>query len=102
MRDERDEQQLEQSDDADADFQQGVDAKRVVATGDEARQGEAPDAHAAHERRQQDADRDGGRADDHAEELEPDDLVDQRAETAADEQGQEEREVPSRGKRRRG
>ena len=49
---------------ADAQFEQGVDAQRMPARRDEPRQQQAAQAHAAHERAQQHAEGDGGRADD--------------------------------------
>ena len=55
---------------------------------------QAADAHAAHERAEQHAERNGGRSDDEAQELEPDDLIDERGASAADEEQDEKREEP--------
>ena len=63
-----------------------VDAQRMLARGDHPRQQQAAQAHAAHEGAEQDAERDRRRADDQLQQLEPDDLVDQRGAAAADEQ----------------
>ncbi len=64
-------------DGADAQLEQGVDPQRVPPARDQARQQQAAQAHAAHERPQQHAEGNGGRADHQLQELEPDDLVDQ-------------------------
>ena len=88
-----DERQREQNEDAaerDAEFQGRIHAQRMlVLQSAHARQRQAPDAQPAHERRQQDAERDRGRADGQLQQLEPDDLVDQRGASAAGEQNQQ-------------
>ncbi|MBI3399895.1 MAG: hypothetical protein HY048_00625 [Acidobacteria bacterium] len=56
--------------------------------GGESRREQAPQAHPAHERAEQDADRNSGPADDELEQLEPDDFVDERGGGAGDEQQQ--------------
>ena len=55
----------------------------------DARQQEAADAHAAHVGGEEHAERDRRRTDDELEELEPDNLVDQRRNAAADEEREE-------------
>ena len=66
---------------------------------DEARQQQAARAHAAHERAQQHAEGNGGRADHQLQELEPDDLVDQRRTAAADEEDEQHGKKPARSGR---
>ena len=61
----------------------------MMACRDDARQGQAPQTHAAHERAEQDAERDRRRSDDQLQQLEPDDFVNQRGAAAADKQQQE-------------
>ena len=58
----------------------------------EPRQEEAAEAHAAHERAEQDADRHRRRADHQLEQLKPDHFVNQRGAAAANEEQQQRRE----------
>ena len=75
------------ADDTDGQFQQGVNAQRVVPGRNEARQGEAAQAHAAHERAQEHAEGNGGRADCQLQQLEPDNFVNEGRAAAADKRG---------------
>ncbi len=90
-------EQDENADRADAELEAGVDLQRVMSRGDAPRQQDAAEAHAAHERPEQDAQRHGRRADRQLQELEPDDFINQRRTAAADEQQQQCRQVPARG-----
>ena len=83
-----------EADDADAQLQHGVDAQRMVPAGDDARQQQAAQAHAAHERAQQHAQRDGEEPITSCSSCEPDDLVDQRRAAAADEEQEQQRQEP--------
>ena len=89
-------EQHREPDGADAQLEHGVDPQGVPPARDEARQQQAAGAHAAHERPQQHAERNGGRADHQLQELEPDDLVDQRRTAAADEQHEQHGQKPAR------
>ena len=89
-------EQHREPDGADAQLEQGVDPQGVPPARDEPRQQQAARAHAAHERPQQHAEGDGGRADHQLQELEPDDLVDQRRTAAADEQHEQHGQKPAR------
>ena len=89
-------EQHHEPDGADAQLEQGVDPQGVPPARDEARQQQAAQAHAAHERPQQHAEGNGGRADHQLQELEPDDLVDQRRTAAADEQHEQHGQKPAR------
>ena len=60
-----------------------------------ARQREAAETHAAHERAEQDAERDGRRSDDQLQQLEPDDLVNQRRAAAANKKDDKSRKIPA-------
>ena len=66
--------------------------QRVHAWRQEARNQQAPEAQAAHERREQKPERHGRRADDQGELLEPDDLVNQRRAAARGEQREQRRD----------
>ena len=94
---ERHPEQDEDADGADAELEVGVDFQRVMGRGDPPRQQEAAQAHAPHERAQQDAQRHGRRTNRQLQELEPDDFINQRCAAAADEQQQQCRQVPARG-----
>src|SRR5262249_21097935 len=74
---------------ADAEFEQAVDSQRMLARRHDPRQQQAAETHAAHERAEQNPERDGRRSNHELQQLEPDDLVDQRRATAADEQQKE-------------
>jgi hypothetical protein len=63
----------------------------MLARGNQPRQQQAPEAHAGHEGPEQNAQRDGRGANHELQQLEPDDLVDQRRAAAADEQQEERR-----------
>ena len=63
----------------DAQLEHRIHPKRMPLPRDEARQQQAAQAHAPHERRQQDAQGNGGRADHQSQKLEPDHLVDKAA-----------------------
>ena len=89
-------EQHHEPDGADAQLEQGVDPQGVPPARDEARQQQAAHAHAAHERPQQHAEGNGGRADHQLQELEPDDLVDQGRTAAADEQHEQHGQKPAR------
>ena len=91
--DERHAEQQHQAHDADAELEDGVDLERMLLRVHVPRQQIAAEAHAAHERAEQHAERDRGRPDHQLQQLEPDDLVDQRRAAAADEQEQDERQV---------
>ena len=97
VRDDRHAEENQQAETRDAELQVGVDAQRMLARRDVSRQQQAAEAHAAHERPQQHAQRDSRRADDELEELEPDDFVDQGGAAAADKQQQQRGHVASRG-----
>ena len=88
MSDKRHHEQQQQPEHADAELERGVHAERVVLRRYDARQQQAAETHAAHERAEQDADRDRRRSDEELQQLKPDDLVDQRSRTAANEQKQ--------------
>jgi len=63
----------------------------MPARGDDARQGDTAQAHPAHEGSQQHGEGNRGGTDHQLQQLEPDDFVDQRSATAADEQRQQQR-----------
>src|SRR5262249_1963039 len=86
----RQEEENCQADDADGQFETGVNPERMTARGDEARPGQAPQAHAGHERSQQYSKRNGSGADHELQHLQPDNLVDQRRAAAAGKQDQQE------------
>ena len=65
------------------------------ARGDDSRQQQAAQAHAAHERPQQHAQRDGRRADQQLQQLQPHDFVNQRRAAAADEQQEQHGQKPA-------
>ncbi len=71
---------------------QRVDSQRMAPRRDEARQKVAPGAQPAHVGAQQNGHRDGSRAHDQLQKLQPDDLVDQRRAAARGEQNQEDGE----------
>ena len=79
-------QQDRDAEHADADLDQRIDLERMMARGDQIGQRQAAQAHAAHEGAEQHAERDRGRADHQLQQLEPDDLVDQRRAAAAEEE----------------
>src|SRR5262249_12244288 len=85
----------------DGSLEHRVHAKRMLSPRDVLREKEAADAHAAHERAEEYAERYGGRADDETEQLEPDDLVNQRRAATADEQQDEQGQEPVFDRRRR-
>ena len=87
--DERHPEKEQQTDDADAKLERGVDPQRMLLRGNQARQQQAAQAHPAHEGAEQNAHGDRRRSDDELQQLEPDDLVDQRGTAAADEQQQQ-------------
>ena len=60
-------------------------------------QHQAAETHSSHERGEEDAERDGGGADDQFQELEPDDLVDKRRDAAAEREQEHERERSPNG-----
>ena len=86
--------QDEEPEHADADLEQRVDLERVLPVRDVAGQPDAADAHPAHERREQHAQRDRGRADNQGQHLKPDDLVDERRTATRHEQENQPREEP--------
>ena len=92
MTDQRQHQNQQQADDADRNLEERVHLQRVMPRGDIARQQKAAEAHAAHERAEQHANRYRGGADEQLQHLEPDDLVYQRRAAAADEQQQQHRQ----------
>src|SRR5262249_56972659 len=98
---ERHAEQNEHAGDADAELERGVDAQRMLIGGDEPRQQQAAETHAAHEGAEQDAERDRRRSDDELKELEPDDLVDQRRAAAADEKEKQRGKMTTWGHRLR-
>src|SRR5262245_26004477 len=65
----------------------------MPARGDDPRQPEAAETHAAHEGAEQNAERDRRRSDYELQQLKPDDLVDERGAAAADEQQKERRKI---------
>jgi hypothetical protein len=65
----------------------------MAVAADQAGQRQATRAHSAHEGSQKHAQRDGGRADDELEQLEPDDFVDQSRASAADEEQDRQRQI---------
>ena len=73
-----------------------VDAQRVFFGEGQARQQKAAGAKAAHERGEQDAERDGARADHQLQQLVPDDLVNQRSTTAACEEQEQQGQKTAR------
>ncbi len=87
----------EEPEHANGDFHVGVDAQRMLARRDVARQQEAAETHAAHERPEQHGERDRGRADDELQKLEPDDFVNEGSTAAGDKQQQQRGHVASRG-----
>ncbi len=89
--------QDEQPEHADADLEERVNPQRVLARRDVARQKKAPETHAAHERPEQDGQRDRRRANHELKELEPDDLVNEGSAAAGDKQQQQRGHVASRG-----
>jgi hypothetical protein len=76
----------QQPQDPNPDLQPGVDAQRMTIGPDEAGKEEASSTQAGHERCQQYAEGDRGRADNQLEKLKPDHLVDERTASAGDEQ----------------
>ncbi len=87
--------QHEQSEAGDRQLQQRVNAERVLAARHEAGEVEATDAHAAHERAEQHPERHRRRSDDETQELEPDDLVNQRRAAASNEKEDDQWEQPT-------
>src|SRR5205807_801269 len=83
--------QYRDGDRADAELDRRVDLERMERSRNEAGEGEAAETHSAHEGAQQHRERNRGRADDQLEQLKPDDLVDERGETAADEEAKNDR-----------
>ena len=75
--------QHEQAECTHGQLEHRVHAKRVLIPRHVAREEQASQAHPTHERPEKHAERDGGRPDDQAEKLEPDDLVDQCRTAAA-------------------
>ena len=101
--DQRQHEQQQHAERADAELERRIHAQRMAPRRDDSRQQQAAETHAAHERAEQHADRDRRRSDEELEQLEPDDLVDQRSGAAADEEEEEHRHrirgsVPSRAK----
>ena len=80
---------------ADTQLKPGIDPQRVPPRRDETRKKQASRTHTAHEGPQQYAEGNSGRADDKLQELEPDDLVDQRRAAAADEQQEQHGQAPT-------
>ena len=81
----------------DAELEQRVHTQRMMPARHSARQPEAAEAHPAHERAEQHADRDGRRTDHELEQLEPDGLVNEGRRSAADKQEQQRREGNAHG-----
>jgi hypothetical protein len=88
--DDRHDGQHEQSEHTDPEFQHRVHAQRMLPPGNHVGEQETADAHPTHERPEKDTKRDGRRTYDQLEQLEPDDLVDERRAAAADEQQEQE------------
>ncbi len=86
IRGRRQNEQDQDGDQADTALDGRVDPEWMQRGRDDACEGKAADAHAAHEGAQQYAKRGRRRADDEFEELEPDDLVDERGRPAAGEE----------------
>lgn len=86
--DERHSQEDGQASQGNAKFQQAVDSEGMEPSRHEAWKEEATGAHAPHEGAQEHAERDGGRADDQLEKLEPDNLVNEGGTTTSDKQQQ--------------
>jgi hypothetical protein len=77
-----------ESEETGAEFEAGVDPQGMFAGGDQAGQGSAAEAHASHERSEQDGKRGGGRPDHQLQQLQPDDLIDQGGTPAPDEKSE--------------
>ncbi|MBI5689495.1 MAG: hypothetical protein HZC55_05310 [Verrucomicrobia bacterium] len=77
------------SGDGHAQFEDGVGLQRADVGRQPARQGQAAEAHPAHEGPEQNRERDGRGTDHQLQHLQPDNLVDQRGAAAADEQRQQ-------------
>ena len=99
VRKDRHAEEDEQPEGADAELDQRVDAQRMLARGDVARQQEAAETHAAHEGAEQDAKRDRRRANDELQQLKPDDLVNEGGAAAGDKEQQQRGHIASRGHR---
>jgi hypothetical protein len=87
----RDAEQNQHAEQRDAEFEVGIDAQRMLARGNHARQQQAAETHAAHEGAEQDAERDRRRADDQLQQLKPDDFVNEGGAAAADEEDDQSR-----------
>ena len=85
------------ADDGDGQLDQAVHTQRVFPDADEARQQEAAEAHAPHERAEQHTERNRGRSNDQLEQLQPDHLVDQGSTAAGDEKHQQQRQHEAAG-----
>jgi len=85
--------QHQDSANADADLEQGIDSQRVMPGGHHPGQQQAAQAHPAHVSAQKHPQRDCRRTNDKAKQLEPDDFVDKCGASAADEQQQQKRKL---------
>ena len=90
-------EQHEDADETDAELEVGVDLERMMRGADPPRQQDAAEAHAAHERAEQNAEGDRGGPDGQLQQLKPDDFINQCGTAAADEEQQQCRQVPARG-----
>ena len=97
VRESRHAEEDEEPEHADGDLDERIDAQRMLARRDVARQQEAAETHAAHERAEQHSQRHRRRANHELEELEPDDLVNQGGAAAGDKQQQQRGHIASRG-----
>src|SRR5262245_17240708 len=78
---ERFEEEYEESEEADAELEESVNAQRMLLRGPNARQPDATDAKAAHKGGEQKAQRDGGGPDGKLQQLIPDGFIDERRTT---------------------
>ena len=86
---------------ADAKLKRRIHAQRMEPIAQKPWKKQAAQAHAAHERAEQHAQRDGSRADHKLQKLQPDNLIDQGRAAAADEEKQQQRQSAARGRRAR-
>jgi hypothetical protein len=93
---ERHREEQQQAEGADPQFQPRIHAQRMHRRRHVAREEQAAEAHAAHERPEQHAHRDRRGSDHELEQLEPDDFVDESGTPAADEQQEQRRENATR------
>ena len=89
-------EQHQQAKHRDSAFQLGIDTQRVFLSRDESREEEGSQAHATHEGAEQHTHRDGRRADDQSQKLEPDDFIDQGSTPAPDEEQEHPGQDPAR------